>query len=269
MAAAQASIPSASATSTPATTPEARPSSLLSSSIPSSPTSSALQSTPLPSTTLITSKYTTNPSPSSTEPSSGFSSNSSIPLPPGARPQSAPDERHHRDSSIINVYFLLIGMVVFLGGMAYWFLNRRKKEKMARSHSRVHSALARDLEGWVGQRRWRHGHWRWDAAIHAPRTEGLDERGEAPPPYEPSPAPLSSIPPDHGLHPQTEGPHSDGGHALNGDASSTRLSIPLRTLSRDGRSPPRYEELPGSSSNQGAADLAVPTSSLQNSSSAR
>lgn len=51
---------------------------------------------------------------------------------------------------------------------------RRRRQRQAHNRSSGQSALARDLETWPGPRR-RAGR----------EEEGLDERGEAPPPYVP------------------------------------------------------------------------------------
>ena len=90
-------------------------------------------------------------------------------------------------------------------------------------------ALARDLDGWVNTRRWMHGAWRHNqTAAFVRREEGLNEHGEAPPPYQPK----SEV---------TVG-QEDAGTAQD---SASGLTIPLRTLSRDaieGSRPPEYEE---------------------------
>lgn len=88
------------------------------------------------------------------------------------------------------------------------------------------NALARDMEGWVNTRRWFHGAWRPNQTrAFVRREEGLDEHGEAPPPYQPKDDVTVA-----------EGPPQD---------PARLLAVPLRTLSRDdvgsGR-PPEYRE---------------------------
>jgi hypothetical protein len=89
-----------------------------------------------------------------------------------------------------------------------------------------HNALARDMDGWVNTRRWFHGTFRQNqSAAFVRREEGLDERGEAPPPYQPK----SDV----------NAAHATG---TTQDAVSG-LAVPMQTLSRDtavqGR-PPDY-----------------------------
>lgn len=102
------------------------------------------------------------------------------------------------------------------------------------------NALARDMEGWVNTRRRFHGAWRSNQArALVRREEGLNEHGEAPPPYEPN---------DDAT--VTQGLAQD--HASG-------LSIPLRTYSRDqvdaGR-PPEYRE---AVSRRGASTIRLET----------
>jgi len=93
----------------------------------------------------------------------------------------------------------------------------------------------------MGDRRWGQGG--WGSGIGQRREEGLDERGEAPPPYmpeEPRPAHVRS---------RSRGNHDvqdvDNDRA-DGDNPAVGLSIPLHTLSRDERKPPDYEHRPRS-----------------------
>lgn len=78
------------------------------------------------------------------------------------------------------------------------------------------NALARDMEGWINTRRWFHGARRHNqTAAFVRREEGLNEHGEAPPPYEPkSDATVIQNPSE---------PRDD----------ASGLAIPLRSLSRD------------------------------------
>lgn len=92
----------------------------------------------------------------------------------------SPSDPDDDDSSkdVLNYYFLLI---VFLAVMvaAYCYVLRRRK-KAARLQGTQQFLLTQDSQGWTGARRWVHTRWRAE-----PRVEGLDERGEAPPPYLP------------------------------------------------------------------------------------
>jgi len=80
------------------------------------------------------------------------------------------------------------------------------------------NALARDLDGWTNTRRWVHGrHWRSDSRNS--REDGLNELGEAPPPYVPAAKTATET------------------------GSTEELQVPLRTLSRNGERPPGYGEV--------------------------
>jgi len=83
-----------------------------------------------------------------------------------------------------------------------------------------------------------HGSWRGGAGGGlSRREEGLNEHGEAPPPYQPQTDATTAGNVD-----------AEGSEALQpGTAQDavTGLTIPLRTLSRDGRAtlkPPKYQE---------------------------
>jgi hypothetical protein len=93
-------------------------------------------------------------------------------------------------------------------------------------------ALAMDLEGWTGTRRFIHGSYGQHHLAYVRRQEGLDEHGEAPPPYQPKSDITVDAPADEAL----------------GPASS--LAIPLRTLPRDENEraqPPGYTAIADSS----------------------
>lgn len=89
------------------------------------------------------------------------------------------------------------------------------------------NALARDLEGWTSTRRFMHG--RYGRNHHMSlvrREEGLDERGEAPPPYQPESDPSMT-------------------YKLSGTAQDQvqGITMPPRILIRDGvegTRPPEY-----------------------------
>ena len=93
-------------------------------------------------------------------------------------------------------------------------ISRRRKQKLAHQRSTGQNALARDLEGWAGARRWAGGRWRGGGRDE---IEGLDERGEAPPPYMPK-VPERAVIGNGGEH-----------------------GIPLRGLGEQ-RKPPDYQE---------------------------
>ncbi|KAI9881619.1 MAG: hypothetical protein M1830_000183 [Pleopsidium flavum] len=194
---------------------------LTSSEGPTSTLSAPAQSTttnPVSSTlsTLTTPKNLTS---TSTTPSSTTTTTTT-------NPNSTPDDLP--SNSIVNYYFLLIALSIIIILAVLWSIHRRKKKNSARSRNSGHNALERDLEGWMGTRRWGTGGWRGGGGPRG--EEGLDERGEAPPPY----VPPEPRPTHDGLVGVDE--RVDGGHSTAG------LSIPLRTLSRDERKPPDYRE---------------------------
>jgi hypothetical protein len=89
------------------------------------------------------------------------------------------------------------------------------------------NALARDLEGWAGTRRPAHVRSdQYQRSAHAMRADGLDEHGEAPPPYEPK-------------NEVTAGARQ---------VSGAEVAIPLRTHAREERDrirPPGYSVTTG------------------------
>ncbi|KAF2404048.1 hypothetical protein EJ06DRAFT_471777 [Trichodelitschia bisporula] len=115
---------------------------------------------------------------------------------------------------MLNYYFVFAALLVMFMFLGAYLLHLRKKKIKERSRNSGHNALARDLDGWVGSRRWMYGNWR---QAPPPRQEGLNELGEAPPPYKPEPG--QELP-----------------------------QIPLQTLARDPQdraSPPDYEAVAG------------------------
>ncbi|KAI9786361.1 MAG: hypothetical protein M1816_008022 [Peltula sp. TS41687] len=218
---------------------------------------------------IIISKTNSTQNASSTDrPSSTSTFPTPIALPPGQTPPGAPSPHAQRDASLVNVYFLLLGLFILVVIFGWWAFHRRKKRKIAMLQDIGRSALVRDLEGWAGTRRWIYGGWRGIGAGSGGNNrrspeEGLDANGEAPPPYKP-PAAIEpensqvlvgdghrrndSMPPPP---PPPPSRHRTGSnHTLNGSASisiADTLSIPLRTLSGMtrgmgwGRGPPDYE----------------------------
>jgi hypothetical protein len=128
----------------------------------------------------------------------------------------SPDDEGVSDADVhaFNYYFLLLAVfAVFVAALLWYFHHRRAKKRALMRRGGQH-ALARDMEGWAGTRRFMHGHYRPSNAVLVRQHEGLNEHGEAPPPYQP----------------KTDGPTVD-------------LTIPLQTLSRDENDrshPPQY-----------------------------
>jgi hypothetical protein len=125
------------------------------------------------------------------------------------------------DASVFNYYFLfLFVFAILVAALVFWFHHRRKQRKQQLRQHGQH-ALARDLEGWAGTRRFMHGrHGQYQVSARVRREEGLNENGEAPPPYEPK----SEV---------MVGPVQN---------PSSGVTLPLRTLAQDEltRAPPGY-----------------------------
>ena len=217
-------IPMASFAQAPPTTLLPTPSTSLHSAVPtagSDAISFALLSSPTSSSTLPTTADATPP----TSPlSSGGSAQSSSST-------SSDSDSEHRNDDLLNFYFIFIAVFVILLLIGIWFIHRHKKRRKARLRNSGQNALARDLNGWSQPRRWIHGvaPWRTDGPLNSAREEGLNELGEAPPPY-------------------IKDTQSRERRLSVGSASAAALpaepAIPLRTLSRDDRDrlkPPDYE----------------------------
>lgn len=208
----------------PPTTPFSTPSTSLHSALPtagSDAASFALLPSFASSSTLST--IVDGASPTTPLVSSGSAQSSSS--------TSDTDDSEDRDDNLLNFYFIFIGLFVILLVVGIWFIHRRKKQRKARLRNSGQNALARDLNGWSQPRRWMQGvaPWRMDGPLTV-REEGLNELGEAPPPY-------------------IKDTQIRERRLSVGSASAAELhtepAIPLRTLSRDERDrlkPPDYEE---------------------------
>ena len=92
------------------------------------------------------------------------------------------------DRDVLNYYFLLLVVFVIVIALVYWSVARRRHKRLSSSRNGQQSALARDLETWPRARRVAVG---LRLAADQRRTEdGLNERGEAPPPYLKEPEPV-------------------------------------------------------------------------------
>jgi hypothetical protein len=93
-----------------------------------------------------------------------------------------------------------------------YFIHKRKRARKIAFRNSGQNALARDLDGWTGSRRWIHGHRREESrgVGRGFGEEGLNELGEAPPPY------IHTAKTVEGHETEVEGP---------------QIQIPLRTLS--------------------------------------
>jgi len=167
---------------------------------------------------------------SSTLPITADGAPSTTPLTQSSSSTSSADDSEDRDDNLLNFYFIFIALFVILLLIGIWYVHRRKKQRKARLRNSGQNALARDLNGWSQPRRWMYGvaPWRTDDRLTA-REEGLNELGEAPPPYIK----------DTQMRERRLSVGSTSAAQL-----PTELAIPLRTLSRDERDrlkPPDYE----------------------------
>ncbi|KAF2830854.1 hypothetical protein CC86DRAFT_402859 [Ophiobolus disseminans] len=141
-------------------------------------------------------------------------------------PGNHPPDDHDEDGTVFNYYFLFLAAFLVLFGLLGWWLHRRRKQRKAQMQQSRQHALARDLEGWAGTHRYVQGGHASHQAGHVQRQDGLDEHGEAPPPYQPKSEVTVAHTPTGGYHHQSSSP-----------------AVPLRTLSRNelGRGrPPGY-----------------------------
>ncbi|KAF2130490.1 hypothetical protein P153DRAFT_356249 [Dothidotthia symphoricarpi CBS 119687] len=133
------------------------------------------------------------------------------------------------DENVFNYYFLFFALFGALVAGSLWWAHRRRKKQKEQTRLSGQHALAQDLEGLINTRRFMHGensHSQTGALIQ--REEGLDEHGEAPPPYKPK--------------------SEDTVAAGTTQSMDDCVTIPLRTLLRDGverAQPPLYEETTG------------------------
>ncbi|KAH0563368.1 hypothetical protein GP486_002058 [Trichoglossum hirsutum] len=162
------------------------------------------------------------------------------PVNPAAPPAAFSRPVKERESSVVNLYFLLLFLLALLVAVIYYFVRRRRREKSARLRNRRHNALVRDLAGWPGTNRSRTGGRRGlgNSSGHGDMEEGLDERGEAPPPYEPPPPTLlPEAQQGSGRHEQLGPEHGTPA------ADVSPLRSPMRALTREELvQPPGYED---------------------------
>lgn len=171
----------------------------------SNPSSISASSSPILSSTLT---------PSTAAESTPITSSAPSDSPPISDDDSAPRGSAPPNSSgLLNYYFLLLAILILIFFLVYHTISRRRKRRNAHLRSTGQTALARDLEGWPGSRT-RAGARRGTATSEP--EEGLNERGEAPPPY------AHKMPEEAVLREQ-------------GDRG-----VPLRELGE--RKPPDYEE---------------------------
>ncbi|KAL6712745.1 hypothetical protein ACLMJK_009683 [Lecanora helva] len=129
--------------------------------------------------------------------SSTAASSSSIPSHTDTANYDPQNPINTEDAHVFNYYFLLIALVIAAFALVYWFVINRRHKRHASSRTNQDSALAQDVGSWPARRmgigRWRH------PAGETRREEGLDERGEAPPPYLKEPEQIHHARRDEGI----------------------------------------------------------------------
>ncbi|KAL8799010.1 MAG: hypothetical protein Q9182_006222 [Xanthomendoza sp. 2 TL-2023] len=160
-----------------------------------------------------------------------------IPTSSFSSPPPSHDNDQTNNNGILNYYFLLLALLIILLGILYLLFARRQRQKIAQRRQNGQRALARDLERWGGGGGpWGPGRFRMPrthGTRQPRREEGLDERGEAPPPYIPK--------------------EPERTYAGNGAARE----IPLQDLSRMDHKPPDYDEGPSSTPTRGRGTVGM------------
>jgi cbb3-type cytochrome oxidase subunit 3 len=118
--------------------------------------------------------------------SSAISTSTEASLPELFPAATGPADGHVHNGTVFNYYFLFLAALCVLLVALLWWVHRQRKRRKQQLHLNGQHALARDLEGWAGARRFMHGrHGQYLTPAHTRREEGLDEHGDAPPPYQP------------------------------------------------------------------------------------
>ncbi|KAH8811847.1 hypothetical protein F5884DRAFT_783615 [Xylogone sp. PMI_703] len=188
-----------------------------------------------PSTTLA--MVTTLPSPSITTPNT---------------PAQTSDTRETVQTHLFNYYFLILAVLAVLLALVFVYYGRRRRNRAAILRANGQYALARDVDGWRGtwgintnwvNRRYapatgmpgyrsaRTG--RWNNVFGFGDREGLNERGEAPPPYVPEDKPPSIS--------AAEGTSRN----LYSRAGAPAGAVELAQMDAAASRPPRYDESVG------------------------
>ncbi|KAF2749858.1 hypothetical protein M011DRAFT_278682 [Sporormia fimetaria CBS 119925] len=201
-------------------------------------TSDTLITIPTTATTSFVTSYLEANRSSSLVPSSN-STTSSITIQPTVDPRPPPsifeitphdpdDPDRQRKEGVFNYYFLILAGFGCLIAIGLWWIRRRRKRRKLMLRLSGQNALAQDLDGWSNTRRWMRGFWRAEQPAIVRPEEGLNEHGEAPPPYQPTAPSVTEVSP-----------------AAIQDLSNG-LTLPERVLSTrraEAIQPPQYEEL--------------------------
>ncbi|KAH7351127.1 hypothetical protein BKA65DRAFT_253025 [Rhexocercosporidium sp. MPI-PUGE-AT-0058] len=196
------------------------------SSPPSNIATSLSDDTPSTFQTSTTPSQTPTTSPTSTQDNASASTTNTA------------DDNGRNPNGMFNYYFIIVAIVVVLFVLTMLYIGKRKKQKAAILRSNSQQALAQDVEGLrnrfgMGRGAMRRAHAGGAGEVQRTdeRTEGLDERGEAPPPYRPG-----SKPPSLRSH--------DGVAVREVSRPGTRdgETVELNTIRTPGQDPPGYHE---------------------------
>jgi len=140
---------------------------------------------------LISSHLATTSQAQQTSDNAPVSLATGVPAPPGGGAPSSPTGYPTPvggTPGFANYYFVLIGILALLIVTAWFVARRTRRRNMARRGVRPDGTTGTEGQTWAGR------HWRMAAVRDPRREEGLDERGEAPPPYIPGePAPAQDL----------------------------------------------------------------------------
>ena len=161
------------------------------------------------------------------------------------------DQNTGSGSSISNYYFIIIGVAIIVVLVATWIIVRRRQRRSASGPD----GNARD------SRRWPMPMPRWRATRVEPRLEeGLDERGEAPPPYipgeqDPPPPGFEVVAPDASIPLQSLGKPPDyDGNSSEEDLDLTRPNPTYNPNARFQSMSPRMDRQFSSENTLGPSD---------------
>lgn len=106
---------------------------------------------------------------------------------------------------VFNYYFLFLALLAAMLAALLWWLHRQRRREQEQIRLRGQRALVRDVERWAMYR-----------FRQAPAVEGLDQNGEAPPPYKPKSDIITTL------------------ETLNDDMDgAVNVAVPHRALLRD------------------------------------
>jgi hypothetical protein len=173
------------------------------------------QDIPSVSSTLTTRTSVTMPPAASFESTSTSISSPSTPITPNQPPlQTYPElfaaaEQTPQGSEVknrvFNYYFLFLALLAVMLAALFWWMHRERRRQQEQIRLRGQRALLRDVERWAMYRR-----------HEEPVVEGLDQHGEAPPPYKPKGETVTTL--------------EDVNDTMDG---AVNVAIPPRALSRD------------------------------------